>query len=115
MNNYVVHQKLGRGKYSHVLEGTDKRENKTVAIKVLLPIRKEKIKREYHLLKQLDHPNIIKLKDIVKCSHLKTTSLIMEYFPHQDFRTLYHTLSLPDIKLYMAQLFKVPPYLILGT
>lgn len=107
MNNYVVHGKLGRGKYSHVLEGTDKTNNKPVAIKVLLPIRKDKIRREYHLLKQLDHPNIIKLKDIVKCSHLRTTTLVMEYFPHQDFRELYPTLSLSDIKRYMAQLFKV--------
>ena len=45
MSNYVVHSKLGRGKYSHVFDGTDKRNNKKVAIKVLVPIRKEKIKR----------------------------------------------------------------------
>lgn len=45
MKNYVVHSKLGRGKYSHVLDGTDKRTGKRVAIKVLIPINKEKIKR----------------------------------------------------------------------
>lgn len=109
MNNYVVHRKIGRGKYSHVFEGTDKRTNKSVAIKVLLPIRKDKIRREYHLLRQLDHPNIVKLRDIVKCSHLRTTSLVLDYFPHSDFRELYPSLALPDIKLYMTQLFKVPP------
>lgn len=40
MSNYVVHGKLGRGKYSNVLDGTDKRTGKRVAIKVLIPIRK---------------------------------------------------------------------------
>jgi serine/threonine protein kinase len=61
MNNYVVHGKLGRGKYSHVLDGTDKRNNRRVAIKVLVPIRKEKIKREYQILRSLNHPHIAKL------------------------------------------------------
>lgn len=109
MDNYVVHRKLGRGKYSHVFEGTDKRTKKSVAIKVLVPIRKDKIRREYHILSALSHPNIVALHDIVKCSHLKTTSLILDYFPHLDFRQLYPTLTLLDIKHYMAQLFKVPP------
>lgn len=114
MNNYVVNSKLGRGKYSHVLEGTDKVSNKAVAIKVLLPIRKDKIRREYHFLKQLDHPNIIQFKDIVKCDHLKTTSIIMEHFPHQDFREIYHSFSISEIKHYMRQLFRVLSSINLG-
>jgi serine/threonine protein kinase len=61
MDNYVVHGKLGRGRYSHVLDGTDRRTNARVAIKVLVPIRKEKIKREYQIMRSLDHPNIAKL------------------------------------------------------
>ncbi len=57
-----------------------------VVIKVLLPIKPAKIKREYHFLKTLNHPNIIKLVDVVKCSHLRTASLVMEHFEHADFR-----------------------------
>ena len=45
MENYVIHSKAGRGKYSHVFEGSQVKTGKKVAIKVLLPIRKEKIKR----------------------------------------------------------------------
>ena len=41
MNNYVIHSKLGRGKYSHVFEGTDKKTGKKVAIKVALALIKE--------------------------------------------------------------------------
>ena len=43
----------------------------------------------------------------MQCPHLKTTSFILEYCPHVDFRDLYLNLSLPDIKIYMRQLFKV--------
>lgn len=107
MNNYVVHSKLGRGKYSHVFEGTDKRTNKRVAIKVLVPIKKDKIRREYHILKSLNHPNLVKLYDIVQCPYLRTTSFILEYCQHVDFRDLYPTLTLGDIKVYIKQLLQV--------
>ena len=76
MKSYVVHSKLGRGKYSHVFDGTDKRTGKRVAIKVLVPIRKDKIKREYHIHKSLNHPNIGEMIEIVQCPYLKTTSFI---------------------------------------
>jgi serine/threonine protein kinase len=71
---------MGRGRYSHVFKGTDTATKEKVAIKVLLPINPVKIKREYHFLKTLKHPNIIKLVDIVKCSHLRTASLVTELF-----------------------------------
>lgn len=78
---------------------------------MLLPIQKDKIRREYHFLKHLDHPNIAKLKDIVKCDNLRTTSLVFELCPQQDFRELYPTLNLKDIKLYMGQLFNALDYI----
>ncbi len=76
IENYSIANKIGRGKYSHVFEGTDLKNKKKVAIKVLVPIRPNKIRREYFITKSLDHPNIIKLVDTVKCSNLKITSLI---------------------------------------
>lgn len=42
----------------------------------------------------------------MQCPYLKTTSFIFQYYPHVDFRELYPTLSLADIKIYMKQLFK---------
>ena len=96
---------MGRGRYAHVFEGRDQKTKEKVAIKVLLPVKPNKIKREYHFLKTLKHPNLLKFKDIVKCSHLRTASLVTELFPHQDFRELYPTLNVQDIKIYMKQLF----------
>lgn len=49
--------------------------------------------------------------EIVQCPYLKTTSFIFEYCPSVDFRQLYPTLSLNDIKIYMKQLFKGLHYL----
>ena len=77
MDNYAIVKKLGRGKYSHVFLGVNQKTKKHVAIKVLLPIKPEKIKREYHLLKSLDHPNVIKILDIVKSAPLRTSSFIL--------------------------------------
>lgn len=107
IDNYTIAQKIGRGRYSHVFQGTDLTTKKKVAIKVLLPIKKEKIKREYQISKSLHHPHIIKLTDAVCCPYMKTASLVFEYFEHVDFRELYPTLTLPDIRTYMKQLLQV--------
>jgi len=78
-----------------------------VAIKVLLPIKPSKIKREYNILTKLNHPCVIKILDVVRCSHLRTASFVLEYFPHQDFRELYQRINIKDIKFYGKQLFEV--------
>ena len=77
IKNYVIHSKIGRGKYSNVFDGTDKKSGKRVAIKVLIPIHKEKIKREYHIAKSLDHPNIGRMIELVQCPYLKMTSFVL--------------------------------------
>ena len=82
---------------------------------MLVPIKPEKIKREYHIMKHLNHPNIVKIQDIVKCSHLRTSSLIFEYVPHVDLRELTAKFCLADIKNYMKQLFYVQAIINLGT
>jgi casein kinase II subunit alpha len=79
LEQYTISHKIGRGRYSHVFEGKNAKNKEKVAIKVLLPISPLKIKREYHILKALNHPNIIKIVDVVKCAHLKTASVITEH------------------------------------
>lgn len=82
LEQYSISHKIGRGRYAHVFQGTNSKNKEKVVIKVLLPIKPLKIKREYHFLSTLKHPNIIKLVDVVKCSHLRTASLVMEMFEH---------------------------------
>ena len=107
LEDYTLSHKVGRGRYSHVFEGRCIKTKERVIVKVLLPVKPTKIKREYQILRQLNHPNIIKVLDIVRCSHLRTASLILENFPHEDFRELYPKLGLKDIRNYGRQLLEV--------
>ena len=68
---------MGRGRYSHVFEGKDTNKKKKVVLKVLLPIKPDKIRREVHIMQQLIHPNIPKLLDVVRCEHMRTASLVL--------------------------------------
>ena len=110
-HNYEIVQKIGRGKYSLVFEGVDVRNKQKVAIKVLKPIKKEKIKREYYMLTNINHPNIVKILDTVRDPYTKTASFVMELVPTLDFKTAFPKFSIQDVKFYTRELFKVLDYL----
>ena len=76
---------LGTGKYSEVLEGFFVNEpTKKLVIKLLKPVRIDKIRREISILQKLDHPNIIKLYDVVLNPATNYPALIMEYVDTGD-------------------------------
>ena len=67
LNNYECYHKLGRGKYSEVFLGMCKSNNRQAVIKVLKPVKVEKIFREIKILQTVyGGPNIIKLCDMVQ-------------------------------------------------
>ena len=101
-------RKLGRGKYSSVYEGYDIGSKQTVAIKILRAIAQTKIKREIFINSLLVHDNIARFVRAVRCSEAKTACLVLEYVPHQDFRQVYPSLNLSDIRHYAQLLFAVP-------
>jgi len=49
-DHYEIIRKIGRGKYSDVFLGIDSNNDKQVAIKILKPVKKEKVKREVQIL-----------------------------------------------------------------
>lgn len=51
--DYLVLQKLGKGKYSEVFEATHLPSNSKCVIKVLKPVKKRKIQREIKILQNL--------------------------------------------------------------
>ncbi len=128
-------RKVGRGKYSEVFEGLDKRGQKCI-IKILKPVKKKKIKREIKILQVLSGSthmlqrqastvcccccwcwqnltggtNIIQLLDIVRDPESKTPSLIFEYVNNTDFKVLYPTLTDYDIRFYIYELLKALDY-----
>lgn len=66
-SNYDIIQKLGRGKYSEVYQGVNSKNNQMCVVKILKPVRTEKIYREIKILQTLfGGPNIVKLYDIVR-------------------------------------------------
>jgi len=106
-DGYEVMRKIGRGKYSEVFEGVDVVNNIPIVIKILKPVRKEKIKREIKILQNLrGGTNIIRLQKCIRCPHSKVPSLIFEHVDAQDFKVLFPTLKLVDIKYYMFELLK---------
>lgn len=67
MDNYQIQQKLGRGKYSEVFQGVNIGNNEPCVIKILKPVRTEKIYRETKILQTLyGGPNIVKLYDVLR-------------------------------------------------
>lgn len=103
IDNYKIIRRLGRGKYSEVFKGVSTHTKNYVAIKVLKPVRQKKINREILVLKHLDHPNIIKMVDVVKDSDTLTYSIIFEYIEHQETRALINELSRKEFAFYTRQ------------
>lgn len=73
--------------------------SKKCVIKTLKPVRLDKIRREISILKNLDHPNIIKLYDVVISPESNFPALIMEYVDTGDQarKELYGRLKHDDI------------------
>lgn len=84
---------LGEGGMGDVFRGVDRHTGETVAIKLLkpdivdaVPGMIERFQREAQLLRQLNHPNIVRILDAVEEDDLHY--LIMEYLPGGSLRDL---------------------------
>jgi len=100
-------RKVGRGKYSEVLEGIHVTTDEPCIIKVLKPVKKKKIKREIKILQNIaGGPNVINLLDVVRDTNSKIPSLIMEYVHNTDFRVLYPKFTDFDVRYYIFELLK---------
>jgi casein kinase II subunit alpha len=110
-DDYQVHQKIGRGKYSEVFLGTKKSTNTKVVIKLLKPVKKKKIFREVKILQNLQNgPNIIKLLDIVRDPSSRTPALVFEHVNNTDYKTLFPTLNDFEIRFYIYEILKALDY-----
>ena len=89
-DNYECYHKLGRGKYSEVFQGCNRVNNKKCIIKVLKPVKVEKIYREVKILQTLyGGPHIIKMVDILREPNSKTPCFIYEYMPTIETKVLF--------------------------
>ena len=109
--DYEVLKKIGRGKYSEVFFGMNTETTAECVIKILKPVRLEKINREISILQALcGGTNIIQLLDLVRDPTSLTPSLIFEKVNAVDHKTLYPTLSDLDVRYYIFELLKALEY-----
>ncbi|XP_077226650.1 protein kinase superfamily protein [Tasmannia lanceolata] len=106
--------KIGQGTYSNVYRARDLDNGKIVALKKvrfdnLEPESVRFMAREIHILRRLDHPNIIKLEGLVTSRMSCSLYLVLEYMEH-DLAGLASCPGLkftePQIKCYMQQLLR---------
>ncbi|UYV81180.1 CDK10 [Cordylochernes scorpioides] len=92
IEEFVKKERIGEGTYGIVYQAFDKRNNITVALKM---IRMEKEKdgmpisalREITLLQNLKHPNIVNMTEVVAGAGITDIFIVMEYCEH-DLATL---------------------------
>ncbi|CAA6667772.1 unnamed protein product [Spirodela intermedia] len=79
--------KIGQGTYSTVYKARDLEKGKVVALKKVRFVNMDPesvrfMAREIHILRRLDHPNIIKLEDLVASRVSCSLYLVFEYMEH---------------------------------
>ncbi|GAA0160969.1 non-receptor serine/threonine protein kinase [Lithospermum erythrorhizon] len=107
-------EKVGQGTYSSVYRARDLTNNKIVAMKKVKFVNMDPesvrfMAREISILRQLDHPNVIKLEAIVTSRISETLYLVFEYMEHDLAGLLASpnvTFNESQIKCYMQQLFR---------
>eukprot|EP01120_Amphizonella_sp_Union-15-10_P007059 TRINITY_DN2347_c0_g2_i5.p1 TRINITY_DN2347_c0_g2~~TRINITY_DN2347_c0_g2_i5.p1 ORF type:complete len:295 (+),score=68.61 TRINITY_DN2347_c0_g2_i5:66-950(+) len=69
--SYLLGKKIGRGRFSTVVEATSKKDNHKYAVKIIEKyLIHETNKREIDFMKRLEHPNIVKLYEIYESKEI---------------------------------------------
>jgi cyclin-dependent kinase 2 len=107
-------EKLGEGTYGVVYKAKDIYKNEIVAIKKIRLENEDEgmpstAMREIAILKELNHPNIVHLKDVIYVPSEKKLSLIFEYLEHdmkKFMKTLTGPLNSDQVRSFSRQLFE---------
>lgn len=106
--------KIGQGTYSNVYRARDLDQKKIVALKKvrfdnLEPESVRFMAREIHILRRLDHPNVIKLEGLVTSRMSCSLYLVFEYMEHDLAGLASHPglkFTEMQVKCYMQQLLR---------
>jgi serine/threonine protein kinase len=119
IRDYVVFKKrIGKGGFSNIYKAFDKKNQRMVAIKEIcldtLSKYKESIKRETKIMKNLNHPNIVRLYDTIIDDTTDNIYLVLEYLGRGDFSKFLKKRPLKEkyAKKYLKQLSSGLKYLL---
>lgn len=88
IKDYVVSRKrIGKGSFSTIYKAFNTQDNKDYAIKEVLIDKKSiksNVKREFLVLKKLNHPNIVKLHDLIIDTNYNNIYFVFDYFKNGD-------------------------------
>jgi len=117
---YVTDRVVGHGSFGVVFQATCLADSETVAIKKVLQDRRFK-NRELQIMKLLNHPNVVELKNSFYTSGSKVDeiflNLVLEYIPETVFRVSQQYIKLKQfiplfyVKLYMYQMLRALAYI----
>ena len=84
LKKYNLVKKVGSGAYGHVWKVTDKKSGDTLALKKIFDAFQhstdaQRTFREIILLQELDHPNIVKLHQVIRAENDKDLYLVFEF------------------------------------
>lgn len=95
INNYIILEALGSGSYAEVKLCKEKVSGKLYAMKFINRdiMKKDKlgkqsklddIKREIAIMKKLNHPNVLRLYEVMDDPNMNKLFLVLEYMKHGD-------------------------------
>lgn len=110
-DKYEVMGQLGKGKYGEVFEGINLEDNGRCVVKIMRPVKEQRLKREIKILRLVSGgPNIITLREVVRDPDTKTPCFIFDLVDAMPLKELHGVLTNQDIRAYMFQLLQALDY-----
>ena len=111
LDDYIVDKKrIGKGSFSTIYKGYHKFNKRNYAIKEVsvdnIKNIKDNIKREFNLMKKLNHPNIVKLHNVILDNKYDNIYLVLDYYKNGDLSKFLDKRPLKELysQKYMIQL-----------
>jgi casein kinase II subunit alpha len=103
-DKYEVLQQLGKGKYGEVFEGVNIEANQRCVVKIMRPVKEQRLKREIKILRLVSGgPNIVTLHEVVRDPDTKTPCFIFEFVDTMTLKELQAVVTDMDVRSYMYQ------------